>query len=260
MSTRPILIATALLGASPAWAQAPAQPASVATCAACHGARGEGNPAQKAPRLAAQSPAYLLRQLKLYADGTRNNPVMTPIAKGLSEQDRQAAADYYAAVSAPTAKPPASSASAQAGRARQLATVGDERRRIQACSNCHGPSGTGEPPTYPYIAGQQQAYLQQTLEDWRRGTRKTDPSGQMSSLAASLTPGDVTALAAYFARLAPPGPVRANVPSSAGPAPAPAAKRGGNEARGTGTEQEGPTTGGSQGNAPAEPSRTPPGR
>jgi len=64
--------------------QAPPAPATVtgdvavgkqlyATCAACHGANGEGNQQLNAPRLAGQSDWYLVRQLKDYKSGLRGS-------------------------------------------------------------------------------------------------------------------------------------------------------------------------------------------
>ena len=46
-----------------------------ATCAACHGQKGEGNPALNAPKLADQDDWYLVRQLQNYKTGVRGaNP------------------------------------------------------------------------------------------------------------------------------------------------------------------------------------------
>jgi cytochrome c553 len=42
-----------------------------AACAACHGAKGEGNPALQAPALAARSDWYLVTQLANYRNGLR---------------------------------------------------------------------------------------------------------------------------------------------------------------------------------------------
>ena len=44
-----------------------------ATCATCHGVRGEGNPAQKAPRLVGQHAWYIKRQLKNFKEGVRGS-------------------------------------------------------------------------------------------------------------------------------------------------------------------------------------------
>lgn len=43
------------------------------TCAACHGAGGEGNATLQAPRLAGQSDWYLVRQLEKYIAGSRGH-------------------------------------------------------------------------------------------------------------------------------------------------------------------------------------------
>jgi cytochrome c oxidase subunit II len=44
-----------------------------ATCAACHGQKGEGNPALNAPKLADQDDWYLVRQLRNYKSGVRGS-------------------------------------------------------------------------------------------------------------------------------------------------------------------------------------------
>jgi cytochrome c553 len=44
---------------------------------------------------------------------------------------------------------------------RQLAKFGDEEKGLQACDNCHGSDGAGEPPVIPYVAGQFADYITQ---------------------------------------------------------------------------------------------------
>lgn len=64
-------------------------------CIACHGDKGDGNPAQKAPRLAGQHDWYILKQLQdMKAAKTRKNPVMNPFLSKLSEQDMKDLAAY----------------------------------------------------------------------------------------------------------------------------------------------------------------------
>jgi len=65
----------------------------VPACAGCHGAGGHGIPAQY-PRLAGQYPDLLLGWLKAYANGTRSNEVMGPIAARLAEPDMKAVVEY----------------------------------------------------------------------------------------------------------------------------------------------------------------------
>lgn len=57
-----------------------------ATCAACHGANGISI-VSIYPNLAGQKDAYLVAQLQAFRDGTRKNPIMQPMAKGLSNID-----------------------------------------------------------------------------------------------------------------------------------------------------------------------------
>jgi cytochrome c553 len=195
-------------------------PASAATCAGCHGAQGEGNPAGGFPRIAGQAQTYLARQLASYDDGSRNNAVMTPIAKGLSAQQAQEVSAYYASIKAPSASPAKPAAKAQVSRGQQLAAVGDDSKLVQACANCHGPGGAGSPPTYPYLAGQHSGYLGAAMAEWKNGNRKNDQSQQMPMIAHRLTDADVAAVAAYYSSLPAPAPWQPQVvaPLARGPA------------------------------------------
>ena len=69
-----------------------------------------------------------------------------------------------------------------------LATVGNSQRQLQACNNCHGPGGAGEPAPIPYLAGQYSNYIAFTLREWQRGFRKSSPN-QMAVVAKNLTGG-----------------------------------------------------------------------
>ena len=64
-------------------------------CILCHGDKGDGNVAQKAPRISGQHDWYILKQLQdMKAGVTRKNPVMTPFLSKLSEQDMKDLAAY----------------------------------------------------------------------------------------------------------------------------------------------------------------------
>lgn len=66
-----------------------------AACAACHGPDGNStNPVW--PNLAGQHEAYLVKQLKAFKSGERKDPLMSPMAAALSEQDMENLAAYYA--------------------------------------------------------------------------------------------------------------------------------------------------------------------
>lgn len=62
-------------------------------CVGCHGAQARGQ--KRIARLAGQQPEYLVRALDNYRTGKgRKDPVMTAVAKGLSNGDIQALAAY----------------------------------------------------------------------------------------------------------------------------------------------------------------------
>lgn len=64
-------------------------------CIACHGDKGDGVPAQKAPRISGQHDWYILKQLQDIKGGSvRKNPVMLPFLSKLNEQDMKDLAAY----------------------------------------------------------------------------------------------------------------------------------------------------------------------
>jgi len=71
--------------------------AKAATCAACHGADGI-SPNDLWPNLAGQKQGYLKKQMKDFRDGKRSDPMMTPMAKPLSDDDIANLAAYYASL------------------------------------------------------------------------------------------------------------------------------------------------------------------
>jgi cytochrome c553 len=67
----------------------------VAACSSCHGAKAAGNGIF--PRLAGQTPQYLLSQLRYFRSGARNDKradIMKPIASHLTEAQMNAVAHY----------------------------------------------------------------------------------------------------------------------------------------------------------------------
>jgi cytochrome c553 len=97
MHKLPIIIALATLGLSFSPAQAgdaAAGKARAAACAACHGANGiSAN--DMWPNLAGQKEGYLVAQITAFRDGTRKNPMMSPMATGLSDADIANLAAYF---------------------------------------------------------------------------------------------------------------------------------------------------------------------
>jgi cytochrome c553 len=88
-------IALAVAGAPAIAGDAAAGKEKSAVCAACHGPDGV-SPVPDFPKLAGQHEDYLLRALKDYKQGNRNNPIMAGQVASLSEADMADLAAYFA--------------------------------------------------------------------------------------------------------------------------------------------------------------------
>ena len=68
--------------------------ARAAVCTSCHGAEGcSANPVW--PNLAGQQEQYLAKQMKMFRDGTRHDPLMSAMAKPLSDEDIANLSAYF---------------------------------------------------------------------------------------------------------------------------------------------------------------------
>jgi cytochrome c553 len=63
-------------------------------CVGCHGLSGKSNNPLY-PHLKGQQKMYLIKALKAYRDGKRNDPMMSSFAKSLSDDDIADLAAYY---------------------------------------------------------------------------------------------------------------------------------------------------------------------
>lgn len=186
--------------------------AGATPCVVCHGVAGQGQPAAGFPRLAGLNALYVAGQLKAFREGSRDNPVMGPIAKALGDADGDALGAYFASLkaaddSAPTVADPTSVAAG-----RQVALQGDWDRGVPGCAQCHGAHGLGVGSAFPPLAGQSASYLASQLEAWRSGTRKNDPMHLMQGIAAKLDAQDVRNVAYYYASLSAVPPVKGAKP------------------------------------------------
>ncbi|GEM_PF-290961 len=173
-------------------------------CVSCHGAEGRGDGSGAFPRIAGQPGWYLYKQLTDYASGARPNRVMSGIAQRLTETEMEAVSAYYAAIDAPF-RPVLGTVDAQTLQwGGQLGAAGSAELGIPACVNCHGPQGTGNPPSVPYLAGQYANYMTHQLQLWKDGTRDNDAMNVMSAIASKMTEEDMRAVSEYYARVRPP--------------------------------------------------------
>lgn len=175
-------------------------PGGAPACTACHGAAGQGEAAAGFPRLAGMNAKYLVRQLAAFADGTRVNAVMGPVAKLLVSGERESVATYYAGLS-PQAEAPVQTDANGPLQGATLAEHGDWGHALPACAQCHGPGGLGVGDNFPALAGQPSAYLANQLHAWKLGTRKDDPMALMQGIAQKLSDAQIAATAGYYAAL-----------------------------------------------------------
>ncbi len=192
-------------------------------CFKCHGIDGRGDSAAVFPRLADQVYKYLYDSLRDYASGVRPDPIMTPIAKALTDQQMRDVSAFYAAQKNVGYEPIRQDDPALLQLGGALAAVGSAERGVQACTNCHGPEGAGLPPTYPYLAGQYADYLEAQLLAWKTGRRRPDGFGIMWNISQRLTPEQIRAVSVYYAAIRPrsatPERLEAATPMVPGPGP-----------------------------------------
>jgi cytochrome c553 len=167
--------------------------AKAATCVACHGSDGNSvNP--EWPSIAGQHETYIVRQLTNFRDGERQNLLMSPMAMGLSDQDVEDLAAFFASQSASGGETEPS----KLALGQRVYRSGNLEAEVAACAGCHGPDGRGNPlAAYPSIQGQHATYLAAQLRAYRNGERSTDPNQMMRNIAAGLSDEEIDAVASY---------------------------------------------------------------
>ncbi len=173
-------------------------------CVACHGWSGEGDASGAVPRLAGQNPVYMFKQLQNYASGERYNPVMSPVAAALSEEQRANVSAYFSYLTAaePARKTPdATPAFLEQGRA--IAQLGLPDKAVPACDTCHAPGLENKPPEAPLLAGLSASYASYQMRLFKSGQRDNDPLERMRAFASQLTDDQIDAVSAYYAVLPP---------------------------------------------------------
>jgi cytochrome c553 len=184
-----VIALLALLSAAGAPAAAPPAPPGAEACAECHGATGNSrDPA--VPSLAGQQRAYLSLQLVQYREQRREDARMSPFARGLSDEDIEELAAWYAA-QRPTG----------GGRPIAAAKLASGRRVVQAghCDSCHMPDLTGQRHV-PRLVGLHYEYLLGQMRGFKAQTR-VDLDGSMTMAAQPLSERDIEDVVAYIASL-----------------------------------------------------------
>lgn len=160
---------------------APVTKEALAPCVKCHGEDGVGD-SPITPSLAGQDLAYMIRALRAYKDGTRDDDTMTPRAKKLDDAAMTTLSAFYAGLDPKPVNIP-----------RPLSPDG----WAEKCDRCHGLNGNSTRPDVPALAAQRQEYLEAALSAYQSGARK---SSEMTAMSSVLTPDDIKGLATHYAR------------------------------------------------------------
>ncbi|MBK7902718.1 MAG: cytochrome c [Proteobacteria bacterium] len=160
-----------------------------ATCAACHGARAEGDPGLGAPALAGQQVAYLQRQLLYFRTRLRGShqddsygaQMRAGSQAALPDDKAIAAVVTYIAALPKTGVKPGGKFDARNG----------NNLYQGKCGACHGGRAEGnEALSAPRLAGLDAAYIKRQHRNFSKGLRGAQPQDrygkQMALMAATL--------------------------------------------------------------------------
>jgi cytochrome c553 len=142
-------------------------------CTVCHGAAGLPDRAD-IPIIWGQEYYYLYVQLKDYKAGRRHNAQMSGIAATLTRQEMKDLAQHFSSQAWP----------------------GEVASAAGLCVQCHLGGYEGNSRT-PRLAGQQLAYLERTMLEFKKKERMNSPA--KASLLAAYEDKDIAAMAHYLA-------------------------------------------------------------
>lgn len=145
------------------------------TCLTCHAAGGApaGDPPVPPPHLRHQRASSIFYALHDYKTGQRQSDIMGPLVEDLTEQQMRDLSVYLAGP--PLGHPPTA----------KLAGDPIHKETSARCDLCHGETGMGEMQGIPLLTGQEQAYLERALAEYRDG-RRADPTMQAVARSISL--------------------------------------------------------------------------
>lgn len=175
---------------------------AVQVCASCHGVDGNAT-SLRFPRLAGQTPDYLLNQLMAFqrragpelsagrlwgmAGGLTNLDArrMWRVAAGLTPDQMKALADYYSK-QVPAPNPITAGDAPRLGLGRAIYQIGNADAHLVACQTCHGPEAHGNGPL-PRLATQHSGYTAAQLLAFQGDQRGGQAGVAMKQMVAPLT-------------------------------------------------------------------------
>lgn len=161
-------------------------------CAACHAP--DGNSAITLnPKLAAQHPEYLQKQLTEFKSGKRANAVMSGMAAGLTDEEMKDLAVYFSGKKLNLGQ---AATNGKGSLGEKIYRGGNLANNVPACAACHSPNGAGLPKQFPRLSGQHADYTLAQLKAFRTGERANAP--MMMAIAAKMSDAEMAAVADYI--------------------------------------------------------------
>ncbi|GLK73955.1 c-type cytochrome [Ancylobacter dichloromethanicus] len=171
---------------------APAADPALEGCVRCHGRDGTSS-GGAFPVLGGQSEAYLLATLEAFADGTRPSGIMQFAVDGLPPEDLTRLAAYYAGRGGVREQ-----AAPDGSEGARIAFQGQPENDVPACQSCHGASPRRN-PRYPYLGGQDAAYLATQLRRMKASEARGPTARVMHRIAERLPDQAIDAVAEFYA-------------------------------------------------------------
>ena len=192
-----VAFALTVVGGAQAAGDAAAGQQKSAPCQACHSTDGNSAVGMY-PKIAGQHPNYLATQLKALRDGRRKDPVMSPMAANLSDQDIEDLAAFFASQTVKLGSVPED----RVGAGGLVYRAGNASTAVPACMACHGPDGKGNAIAgWPALSGQHPEYISKQLGLYASGERSTDQNNIMRDIAARLNKAEIDAVSQYVSGL-----------------------------------------------------------
>lgn len=185
------LLAGGVAIGSSVWAAGPTPEMLSNTCNGCHGVNGSSVGLSN-PNIAGVTPDYFENAMKEFKTGARPSTVMGRLAKGYSDEDFKAMADFFAKKKIVRMKQDVDPAKVALGK-----DVHDKH-----CETCHSKAGYDNDEGVSVLAGQWKYYLHVTMDEYLAGTRPMPKKMANKVLVGGqkkLTDAEVEALVHFYA-------------------------------------------------------------
>ena len=180
-------LATGVLAMSAMAQAAPPSPAMLSNaCAGCHGTNG-GSAGLTMPSLASQSKTAIVDAMKKFKSGERPSTVMGRLAKGYTDADFDAMAEFFSKQKFHPTTQTVDAAKVKRGAELQEAN----------CSRCHLEDGKEGKDDTPVMASQWLTYMQMQMDLYQSGARKMPE--KMAEKVKPLSKQDLEALLHFYA-------------------------------------------------------------